>query len=333
MAAATGMCTLKPANADAFFFGPKIDPRWKGLVSQLKEYVTRTYIKYDEERARAALEMLAAYGVQEKDVTPLQNINRCLTPKGMFLTFFYMESATVLPVVKLFKIARTDTFDGFVAGGRKRTSLFGRRLESYDRVMLGEEIFSTADVPPVALPYNLAPHGASEPEWVIALPYGWVHDLYGRHSAGIEDRLLEELTIHEIAHIIHQTRDELIPFLAQFGYRMDDDRPMTTVDDLVSYLRASPLTYHQTERLILERVYYADAYYGSSGNSTHMNALKQIKDGLVNLTEEINRQDPRYPRSLLKMSDQQCYASMAFLYKKAVQRLAMANGRSVGPFT
>ena len=122
---------------------------------------------------------------------------------------------------------------------------------------------------------------------------------------------------------MHKTRDELIPFLAQFGYRIDDDRPLRTVGDLVDYLKTKRPTYHQIERLILERICYADTYYGSSGNFSHLSALGQIKDGLTRLSEEVTKDDPSYPKNMLKLSDQQCYASMAVLYYRAVQQLAM----------
>jgi hypothetical protein len=327
--AAAGTGTLSPSPAAASFsFGPKVDPRWQSLVSALKDYVTRAYVKYDRAQAGSALELLKANGITEDEVSPLQNSNRWLMPKGMFLTYFYIESPAAMPVIKLFLIVRRDLFDGFTVDGRKRTSLFGRKLEVYGRVLLGEEIFSTIAAPPVALPYNLAPGESSKPDWVIAIPYKWIHDFYGRQAAGLEQRLVEELTIHEITHIVHHTRDELLPFLAQFGYRMDDDRPMSSVDDLIGYLKTKLPTYHQAERLVLERICHADAYYGSSGNFAHLNALKQIKDGLVTLSEEVSRRDPSYPRNPLKISDQQCGASMTLLYHRAVERLAVLKDRS-----
>jgi len=321
--AAAGSGALKPSPADAFFsFGPKVNARWQPLVSALKDYVTRAYVKYDKEKAKSALELLKANGITEEEVSPLQNSNRFLMPKDMFLTYFYIESPTIMPVVKLFLIAVHDVFDGFIVDGQKRSTLFGRKLEAYDRVLLGEEVFSTIDAPPVALPYNLASKESSKPQWVIAIPYRWIHDLYGRQAAGLEQRLVEELTIHEITHIVHHTRDEMLPFLAQFGYKMDDDRVMSSVDDLISYLGSTLHTYHQAERLILERICHADAYYGSSANFAHLNALKQIKDGLVALSAEVNRRNPSYPRDPLKISDQQCYASMTLLYHRAEERLA-----------
>jgi hypothetical protein len=212
-AIAAGGLTVKPAAAEAFFFGPKIDPRWKGLVSNLKEYVTRTLRQFDMGKARAALEGLAPYGITEADLVPLQKVNRCLLPKNMFLTYYYMNSASSIPSVKLFNISSQDIFDGYVVDGVRRTTLFGRKLDTYRRVLLGEEIFSTVDVPPVAMPYNLAAPGSARPEWVIAIPYEWIHNLYGRRAGGIEERLVEELTVHEITHIVHQTREELLPFL------------------------------------------------------------------------------------------------------------------------
>lgn len=327
--AAAGTGTLGASPTAAFFSsGPKVDPRWRPLVSALKDYVTGAYVKYDGAQAESALALLEANGITEDDVSPLQNSNRFLMPKGMFLTYFYIESPTAMPVIKLFHIAGRDRFDGFTVDGRKRTSLFGRKLEVYDRVLLGEEVFSTIDVPPVALPYNLAPKESSKPDWVIAIPYKWIHDHYGMRAADLEQRLVEELTIHEITHIVHHTRDELLPFLAQFGYKMDDDRPMSSVDDLIGYLKTKLPTRHQAERLILERIYHADAYYGSSGNVAHLNALKQIKDGLVTLSEEVSKRDSSYPRNPLKISDQQCYASMALLYHRAVERLAVLKDRS-----
>jgi hypothetical protein len=324
-ALAAGGLAAKPSTAEAFFFGPQIDPRWKGLVANLKEYVIRTYVKFDMDKARAALQALEVYGIKEQDVTPLQNVNRILLPKEMFLTHYYVESAAAIPATKLFKIEKRSVFDGFVVDGRRRTTLFGRPLDTYDRVLLGEEIFSTIDAPPVALPYNLADYGSPKPAWVIAIPYGWIHDLYGgfgKSTTTVEERLVEELTIHEITHIVHQTREELLPFLAQFGYRMDDNRSVTSVDDLVDYMRSTPATYHQTERLILERIDNADHWYGSSGNVGHLVALRQIRDGLVRLAKKINTHDSAYPVNLLKFSDQQCYSSMAYLYTRAADRYA-----------
>ena len=158
LAVGTGAGALKPSTAEAFFsFGPKIDPRWKGLVSQLKEYVTCCYVKYDAARAKAALAALGAYGISETDVSPLQTVNRCLMSKGLFLTYFYVESPAIAPAVKLFTIAKRDVFAGFMVEGRKRTKLFGIPLEDYDRALLGEEVFSTVNAPPVAQAYNLAP--------------------------------------------------------------------------------------------------------------------------------------------------------------------------------
>ncbi len=333
MAAATGTCAVTPPSAEAFFsFGPKVDPRWKPLVSALKDYVTGTYVKRDDAKVRTASGVLRQYGMTENDLIPLQNINRCLLPKNMFLTYHYFESSAVVPVVKLFLVAGQDVFDGFVVDGQKRTTLFGKKMDSYGRVLLGKEIFSTVDAPPVALPYNLAPPGSSIPNWIIAIPSGWIEEIYGSRASGIQERLMEELTVHEITHIVYRTRDELLPFLAQFGYRMDDDRPITGVHELIDYLTTKRLTYHQAERLILERIYYADAYYGSSGNTTHMSALKQIKDELSRISQEINRQCPQYPRNILKISDQQCYGSMALLYHQVVRQFAMGNNMPGGPF-
>ncbi len=327
-AVAAGIVTATPDKADAFFsFGPKVNPKWKGLVAQLKEYVTRAYVNYDSEKAKLALESMKGYGFAESDIMPLQNVNRGLISKGFFLTHFYLESAASIPAIKLFTIAKRDFFDSFTVNGKKRTTILGRKMVGFDRVLLGDEVFSTRDVPPVALPYNLAPAGSEKPEWVIAVPYGWIHDLYGRRAAGIEERLVEELTIHEITHIMYQTRDELLPFLAQFGYRIDDDRPVQDVGDEISYLREKSLTYHQAERLIMERVYDADTYYGSSGNSSHLGALKQIKDDLVKLSEQVNKLDSRYPKNLLRISDQQCYASMALLYDRAARQFATAGSQ------
>ena len=325
--AAAGTGTLGPSPSAAFFSsGPKVDPGWRPLVSALKDYVTGAYVKYDRAQTKRGLEMLKANGITEDEVRPLQNANRFLIPKGMFITYFYIESPAAVPAIKLFLLSGRDRFDGFIVDGRKRTSLFGRELEGYDRVLLGEEVFSTIDVPPVALPYNLAAGESTKPDWVIAIPYKWIHDHYGLQAAGLEQRLVEELTIHEITHIVHQTRDEMLPFLAQFGYRMDDDRPMGSVEDLIGYLKAKPPTYHQTERLTLERICHADAYYGRSGNFAHLNALKQIKDGLVALSEDVARRDPSYPRNPLRISDQQCYASMTLLYRRALERLARSTG-------
>ena len=334
-AVTAGGLSVTPKSADAFFFGPKVDPRWKGLVAALKEYVTRTYVKYDMAKAQTALGILATYGISEKDLTPLPNINRCLLPKEMFLTYYYIDSPAGIPAIKLFKIERQSIFDGFVVDGKRRTTLFGRTLAGYHRVLLGEEIFSTIEAPPVALPYNLAPYGSTTPEWVIAIPYGWIHELYGGfagRATAIEDRLVEELTVHEITHIVHQTKDELLPFLAQFGYRVDDDRPITTVDDLVSYLKVKPATFHQAERLILERVSDADHWYGQSGNMAHLAALRQIRDGITRLARDINRRDPAYPQNLMRFSDQQCHACMAYLYNRAADRFALQRNMFSEPF-
>jgi hypothetical protein len=332
--AATGTLSLKPSIAGAFFsFGQRADTRRKGLVSHLKEYVVRAYVECDAAAASAALLALSVYGIREEDVVPLQNVNRCLMPEHMFLTYFYAESPVPGPVVKLFTVAKQDVFDGFVVEGIKRETLFGRRLEGYERILLGDEVFSTADVPPVALPYNLALRESSKPRWVIAVPYGWIHNLYGRQAHGIEERLVEELTIHEITHIDLGTRDELLPFLAQFGYRMDDYWPLASVDDLMGYLVTKRLTYHRAERLVLERISHCDAYYGRSADVTHLSALEQIKGGLVNLTEEIHRRDSRYPGDLLKISDQQCHACMALLYREGLNRLIASRKGTSKPFT
>jgi hypothetical protein len=113
---------------------------------------------------------------------------------------------------------------------------------------------------------------------------------------------------------------------------MEDDRPVGSVDDLVNYLRVKPATFHQAERLILERVYDVDSYYGDTGSTTHLVALKQIRDGAIRLAGEIHRTDPRYPSRLLKFSDQQCHACMACLYKSAADQLAMQRGMFAEPF-
>jgi len=110
---------------------------------------------------------------------------------------------------------------------------------------------------------------------------------------------------------------------------MEDGWPMHSVDDLIAYLRTTLPSYHQAERLILERINNADAYYGSSANFEHLNALKQIKDGLVSLSEEVHRRDSTYPKNPLKISDQQCYASMTLLYHSAEERLAVTKDHSL----
>jgi hypothetical protein len=299
----------------------------------LKQYIEHAYVKGNADAAVKDFQALAAYGVNENEAVPIQSVNRSLMSKNLFLTCSYMGPAHTAPVVKLFTIARQDVFDHFVVDGVKRESLFGARLKGYRRILLGDEVFSTRDAPPVALPYDLAPQSASGPAWVIAVPYGWLHSSYGRQAPWIEEQLMEELTIHEITHIELQTRQELLPFLAQFGYRMDDYWPIGSVDDLVGYLVTKRLTYHQAERLILERISHADAYYGSSANVAHLGALKQIKDGLVSLAEEINKRDSRYPRNLLKMSDQQCYACMAFLYREGLNQLVASRSRTQAPNT
>ena len=84
----------------------KVNPRWQPLVSALKDYVTRAYVKYDKEKAKSALELLKANGITEDEMSPLQNSNRFLMPKDMFLTYFYIESPAIMPVIKLFLIAR-----------------------------------------------------------------------------------------------------------------------------------------------------------------------------------------------------------------------------------
>jgi hypothetical protein len=320
-----GLVSVLPGAAEAF--GPKVDPRWRPMVAALREYVKYAYTRHDEKRAEAALVSLKTFDIAEADLAPIQNINRYLIPKNMFLTCSNADSGAV-PVVKLFLVAKTDVFDGFIVGDRKKTTLFGKKLGAYRRVLLGEEVFSSAEVPPVALAYNLAQKSPQNPDWVIAIPYGSIQDL--NRSADVRERLVEELTIHEIAHIVYETRDELIPFLAQFGYRMDDDRPMTGVADLIGYLKERRLTYHEPERLVLDRIYNADAYYGSSGNVVHLKALRQIKEALVQLSEEVNRQDRAYPKNLLRISDQQCYASMTLLYHRALEQLAALRNRSGG---
>ncbi len=307
---------IPPCPAEAF--GSKIDLRWRPLVTALTDYLNYAYATHDEQKAEATLESLKTYGIEKSDVAPLQNVNRRLMANHLFLMCFNTDSGR-MPVVKLFLIATTDVFDGFTVGDRKKTTLFGRELGTYRRVLLGEEVFSSADVPPVALSYNLAEKTSRNPDWVIAIPSGWIRGLYG--SGGMQERLVEELTIHEIAHIVYETRDELLPFLAQFGYLMDDDRPITSVGDLIAYLKNRRLTYHEPERLILERIFHAEDHYGISGNIEHLMALWHIKDALTELSEEVNRQDRTYPRDPLKMSDQQCYASMALLYYRELKRL------------
>ncbi len=324
VAAVTSCCAIKPTGAEAFpFFKSRSNPRWEPLVSALKEYIIRTYIEHDEAKAYSAVRLLKNYGVNENELVPLQNVNRSLMPKNMFLAYSYLES---FPLVKLFLIAKLDTFNGFMVDGKRRTTLFGKEIGDYRRVLLGKEIFSTIDAPPVALAYNLAGSDSSTPSWIIAVPWGWIHELYGNHSPAIRERLIEELTVHEITHIVHSTRDELLPFLAQFAYKMDDDRPIVRIQDLINYLITRPLTYHQAERLILERICYSDAYYGESCNSAHIMALKQIKDGLSAITEEINGRCPQFPRNVMKISDQQCHASMTLLYNRAVRQLAFLGG-------
>jgi hypothetical protein len=306
----------------AVSLGPKIDPAWKPLISDLKNYVTYAYVAYDRTRMRTAQEALRAHGIIEDDLFPLQNINRYLIPNDMFLAYFYIESPAMLPVVKLFLIRERNVFDSFEADGKRCRSFFGEPLNGYVRVFLGDEVFSTANVPPVALPYAPSSRGSSEADWVIVIPYGWIQDLYGRHSDGLRGRIVEELTIHEIAHIVHRTRDELIPFLAQFGYKVGDQKSIRCIDDLIEYLQERRFTYHQAERLVLERIHNADAYYGGSGNTTHLGALTEIKDSLRRLSELVNKRDQKYPLNMLRMSDQQCWASMALLYREAVQRQA-----------
>jgi hypothetical protein len=298
----------------------KIGSRWRPLVAGLNEYVQHAYVKYDRRRARIALESLHRYGLNDEDVIPLQNVNRHLIAKGMFLAFFYLESPTIIPVTKIFLLVKQDIFDGFLVQGTKCSSLYGQELGSYDRVLLGDEVCSSVSVPPIALAYDLAYAGSQTPAWVIAIPSAWIESLYGKRVGGIQERLIEELTIHEIAHIIHRTRDELIPFLAQFGYKIGGSRRINEIDDLIRYLREHRLTYHQAERFILERIYNADSYYGSSGNAAHLSALSEIKNGLEDLSKQVHEHDRYYPVNMLRISDQQCWASMALLYHRAVQR-------------
>ena len=330
MALAAALLLASPAAYGFFGSGQKSDPGWDGLVSQLKRYVEDAYVKGDAGTAAREPQALAAYGIGEGDVAPLQGINRCLMPKGLFLTSSFADSRSAKPVVKLFTIAKQDVFDHFVVDGLKRDTLFGRRLGGYHRVLLGREVFSTADASPVAMPCNLAPSGSSAPAWVIVIPYGSLHDLYGSRDPSMEERLVEELTIHEITHIELQTRDELLPFLAQFGYRVDDYWPIHSVEDLVGYLMTKRLTYHSLDRLVLQRICYPEAFYGSSGNTAHLSALRQIRGELTRLAREIHGLDPRYPSDVLRMSDQQCYACMALLYRQGLKQLIASRNRQTG---
>ena len=261
----------------------------------VEKIVEAAYVRGDSDAAARELRALASWGIDANDVNPLQAINRCLMPKGLFLTSSYTGSVPAKPVVKLFSIAKQDVFDHFVVDGSKRETLFGRRLGGYRRVLLDREIFSTSDASPVAMPYNLAPSGSSAPAWVIVIPYGSLHDLYGSRDPSMEERLVEELTIHEITHIELQTRDELLPFLAQFGYRVDDYWPIHSVEDLVGYLTTKRLTYHSLDRLVLQRICYPEAFYGSSGNAAHLSALRQIRGELTRLAREIHSLGPQIP--------------------------------------
>lgn len=312
---------LSTGTAGAFSVSDrKIDSRWRPLVSGLNEYIQHAYVKYNRPKAQIALESLRQYGLTDEDLVPLQNVNRHLIEKGMFLAFFYLESPTIIPVAKVFLLVRQDVFDGFLADGTKCSTLYGRELGSFDRVLLGDEVCSSANVPPIALAYDLARVNSERPGWVIAIPSGWIGSLYGKRPGGIQERLVEELTIHEVAHIIHKTRDELIPFLAQFGYKINGSRRIEKIDDLIQYLREQRLTYHQAERFILERIFNADSYYGRSGNAAHLNALSEIKEGLEDLSRQVHEYDKFYSANMLRISDQQCWASMALLYHRAVQR-------------
>ncbi len=171
----------------------KADQARDGLVFQLKKFVEAAYVRGDSDAAARELRALASWGIDANDVNPLQAINRCLMPKGLFLTSSYTGSVPAKPVVKLFSIAKQDVFDHFVVDGSKRETLFGRRLGGYRRVLLDREIFSTSDASPVAMPYNLGPSGSSAPAWVIVIPYGSLHDLYGSRDPSMEERLVEEL--------------------------------------------------------------------------------------------------------------------------------------------
>lgn len=297
----------------------KGDPQWWPLIAAIRRYVNHAYIEYDRVKARLAFDALREYGLTDEDLIPLQNLNRRLVPNGIFLTFFYMEAPTIIPVAKVFLVTKHDLFDGFMTDGGKCSNLYGEELDSYDRVLLGGEVYSSAHVPPIALAYDLASPDSQASAWVVAIPSGWIENLYGNRPGGIQERLIEELTIHEIAHITHRTRDELIPFLAQFGYRIGGRRIEST-EDLVTYLYESRLTHHQSERFILERIYNADAYYGSSGSTGHLSALKEIKNGLIDLCEQVNRRNPSFPKHIIKISDQQCWGSMALLYYRIVHK-------------
>lgn len=308
------------AGAFSVITARQIDPRWQPLIVALNDYIQHAYVKYNRIKAKAALESLGQFGLKDDDLVPLQNINRHLIVKGMFLAFFYLESPTIIPVAKVFLLMKQDVFDGFTIEGVKCSTLYGKELGSYDRLLLGNEVCSSATVPPIALAYDLAPAGSQTPAWVVAIPCAWIENLYGRRPGGIQERLIEELTIHEIAHIIHKTRDELIPFLAQFGYKAGGSRRIEDVDDLIQFLRERRLTYHQAERFVLERIYNADSYYGSSGNAAHLSALTEIKDSLQKLSRQVHECDHCYPANVLKISDQQCWASMALLYHRAVQK-------------
>ncbi len=227
-------------------------------------------------------------------------------------------------MIKLFNIASQDIFDGFVVDGRKRTALFGKKLETHRSAMLGEEILSTVEIPPVAQAYNLADPVAPKPDWAIAIFYGWIHNLYGKQAAGVEERLVEELTIREITHVIHRTGEELLPFLPRFGYRMEEDSPLSSMDDLIAYLRTRPATFHHAERLVLERIYDVDSWYGETANKTHMEALRQIKEDMERLAGQVGRVDPTYSAKILRLSDRQCHAHVAFLNQGTVAGLSLA---------
>jgi hypothetical protein len=84
---------------------------------------------------------------------------------------------------------------------------------------------------------------------------------------------------------------------------------------------------------VLQRICYPEAFYGSSGNAAHLSALRQIRGELTRLAREIHSLDPRYPSDVLRMSDQQCYACMALLYRQGLRQLMASRSRPTQPAT
>lgn len=300
---------------------PYVEARAEKILAALKEYVKAVYLKPDAQRAENAKEELALLGVPSQEMVPIGKINRILIPMNLFL-YYYCDPFGP-PVIKIFAIERKDLFDGFIISTRKHTRLFGKDMGSYTRILLGKELFTTRDVPPLALHMNLYPE---EPNgWVIAIPYWSLLEFQSRYPQGAVERLVEELTIHEIAHIVNNTDDELIAFLAQFGYRMQPEIEINTVEEIITFLAQLKPSYGNFERFVLNRICYAELYYSKSANMFHLQALRRLREGLRAICQQIARANPAFTKDLLKISDQQLYASLAYMYSIATREKEKEN--------